>query len=349
MNKSKIIFSLFIVSLLNGCAAYPIKRDNVLTTPTHFEIQVIKEPSKQKAQVVDEVKKYLGPDIADDYANQKVTEYANSQYDILEKNSLRTGADINAIIEGLICDNSASIFSYKYWRPILYCKVDTKESAGQFVTTASLHTNETRWTINGGNTYSSNAQISFRIEGSHSFKDGYVSGNISSIGYILNCFANGDSEVVKLIEVNDRKVSSLADSISSSTSMPIDFVSVITKGSNEFLKNRYNTKKQNEPKIEKNYSVDFATAKARLQRSLGDFKYENEKSAFVFSKKHHNNSITHKFVISLFPDKSNTVVEFSGEYSFLNDTFGGAELFGKSMYTEEMQSYIAQVSSLLKK
>jgi hypothetical protein len=115
------------------------------------------------------------------------------------------------------------------------------------------------------------------------------------------------------------------------------------------------SKEEDAQKIERTYRVDFATAKARLQRALGAFKYDNEKSTFIFESEHSATSggdsknVTHRFVISLFPEENGTAVEFTGRYGYIVDDFGGPEKFGKNDYDSVMAGYLSQIDKLLKK
>ena len=58
-------------------------------------------------------------------------------------------------------------------------------------------------------------------------------------------------------------------------------------------------------------------------------------------------TVYHKFAISLFPDRSDTVVQFSGEYRYIVDKLGGPNIFGPDAYSKKMDEYIKNVASIL--
>lgn len=118
---------------------------------------------------------------------------------------------------------------------------------------------------------------------------------------------------------------------------------------------RYSSRTAEADKQERVYKVDFSTAKARLQRALGNSVYNNEKTAFIIEESYSNpsprgyGSVKHKHIISLFPERNNTLVEFSGNYGYYADTYGGESKYGKDEFNAARARLVLIVDQALRK
>ena len=188
--------------------------------------------------------------------------------------------------------------------------------------------------------------VDLKIDLNYEVQGGKIIIEVTSISYKANRINVNNEVLVKMVE--GAKLSSAL----------IPNILYYRQKITDQLMKRYSTKHVDFKKTTKIYNVDFTTAKSRLQRELGDFKYNSDKSFFLIEKTYNNpdgiyrvanGSIKHKFVISLFPEKNNTLVEFSGDYEYFNDTFGGSSKQGKPEYDLSMSSYMSTVDKILKK
>ena len=174
------------------------------------------------------------------------------------------------------------------------------------------------------------------------------------------------TKVGDVFKVDITKVGATADNLNLNTDLLMKFIRetafpplpkaniyYFTSKVNDQLEARYVKRKATVPKSEHKYRVDLATAQARLQRALGDFKYNTEKTTFTISNKYRNDSnytdVQHYFKISLFPDRNDTVVEISGDYEYFKDTYGGPDMYGSAAYNETQSNYNKLICDVLGK
>ena len=194
------------------------------------------------------------------------------------------------------------------------------------------------------------------ISGVYKSIDGITSGNFLKFSYTLDLNRNHKSNRptppsdVKIF-VDETEITSELELFSSWAKYKrLDLVNEIAIAFQRQAATRYETSGAIDyPKFEKKFRIDFTSAKARLQRALGGFKYNDATSAFtleqVFSKD--GKIAIHKFSISLFPDRSDTIVQFSGNYQHISDSFGGPAAYDSQKYNQQMNIYAQQVATLL--
>lgn len=351
---------LFSFVALSGCAAvYPKQNANLLQTPIPFKYQHVSEPTLSKEDALAKVQASLQNSglLTDKFVAHAVEKKASSEYD-----EILRGQPSDEI--KFISNNLTGIFNEN---KILVSKYGTPHFSSRQAGFNLLPDNrfELKIRSESGNFYyiissppgfTGKATFDATITGDFAVRDGVVSGSISKIGYVLNCdqvldSGRGIPNVVDVVLADEPAIINSVQKLSAFTKrQEIDVVSDLVKRMNRMISNRYRTSSGGTlPTTEKKYKVDFATAKARLQRALGEFKYDNTKSAFTFDKQFSKNNltVTHKFSISLFPDVNDTVVQFSGDYTYLSDALDGPEIFGSSVYNEQMNKYVEKIGALL--
>lgn len=346
-NIFKYLFVL--VFLLNGCADYPIKKDNILGQPVSFKFKTEFNPDEPKEQYVENVmSNFTG---LDDIAHKELNKYVSGIYDerIGKSNLKFDNKYVGDLLVKSISNNPYDLFKYIYsYRPTWKISNDINGNSNVLNGTVNFSSARGRWVnVYGENYVSSDVSIVFR--GNYQHNNGVMSGQISDVNYLINCVnEKRGPEVVPVIRIKDDMLISAVRNFTKY--VPKQYYDEITKAAKEHLEKRYTKLHGVSSKKEKKYKVDFATAKARLQRALGAFKYDNERSSFLFEKSYNldKHSINHKYVVALFPDRNNTVIEFSGEYDYLKDIFSGKILFDQADYQQEMEKYISQVDKLLK-
>lgn len=131
-------------------------------------------------------------------------------------------------------------------------------------------------------------------------------------------------------------------------------ISTVSQHIIDKLKTRFQIQKITNKKKENFYKVSFATAKSRLQRAFDNFKYDEAKSIFILEEPYTENvhgkelKLVHTFIISLYPEESGTVIEFSGNYDYLKDTFSGNDKYGSSIYDKNMLTIQQNVENIMK-
>jgi len=349
-----LLIALLPALLISGCSKYPIKKDNVLSAPIHIEMPtsdgtIVKSPEEFTADVLTGLDSFT----VDDLGRSKAAEFITAQYasEFVDKK-----VDSNRRIEDALRKSISETGEY------MKLSVDHRRPAHSNLDQFSI-----RWTGNDG-------LATFKVKSS-AFSAGYVksgttvvsmnltqqtdskkiSADISSISYVINCvYAHNTTCIFEDVKVDENNLVYLLSNSSSSpakTPTVADFQGRVKS----YLRNRFVKQRNTADKIERTYHLDFATAKSRLQRAMGAFKYDDGKSTFRLEESYHNpvannnSKAEHSFVISLYPDRNDTVILFSGSYDYFEDTFGGADRSGGESFGREIDGYIASVDKLLKK
>lgn len=359
ISREKIILFITGLSLflLSGCSPYPIYKDNFLATPIHIEMQETEgEVVRSLDDVTDEI--FSGLDyVLDDLERKKSIEFISKIY---QKEYIEIKTNKEKRIENALKDSLSSADSYI---DIFSKKLKSGSNLENFniswlgdtgLASAKLKSKWKTYILNMTPNWEGDSEISIKLKINNN--NDIISADITSISYILNCSIDNAQCVRKdSFQIDEISLVNLLSNAKSSPDKRMSIADIKSKLI-EFHKKRYTT--QDGPvidKIEKIYKIDFATAKSRLQRSLGAFKYDNEKSAFIFEKEFNNpvkgsfSNVSHNYIISLFPDRNNTVIEFSGNYEYFSDTYGGSPVFAREVFDAEMIGYILSVERILLK
>ncbi len=351
---------LIVAMLTGGCAAvYPKQNQNVLEKPIEFSYSHLTEPSITKEEAIAKAKSELQRRnlVVDKLSNELFEKYVSEAYESALKSLPSNELDFIGENITTIFKNNA-ILKSKYGSPSFILqpiRVFNKQD-GNFEVNLSYKTGVFSYVIGAPPGYRSDATFDAIISGKYTTSNGIVSGNFYQFGYTLNENAISSSwsaspETIEIVRVDELAIpASLRVFSTTANKKEIDLVQLIANYLGQKLSKRYDTSFTNAtPKVEKKYKIDFASAKARLQRALGGFKYDDAKSTFNFEQEFSENGKTvyHKFAISLFPDRSDTVVQFSGEYRYIVDKLGGPNIFGPDAYSKKMDEYIKNVASIL--
>lgn len=371
MNQLLLILSVIVLS---GCQSiYPISNNNILESPAEFSFQTLSNPNLSKSEVLDKVKDNLNSEhlISDPSAIKVMNQLAPIEYDrlITEKPDDMTviGNQIIKIMNGrglgesiyvrgtglnLSGGNKGANTSGFNMRN---CTQEPNISGGRFNLQIKCKSDEFLYSILHTEAPSHRADCLFTVNstGTITTANRISNGTINTTSYQFSCRSHGPGSIdFGMLLIDDRSFAYQMHELSQIAKHDeTDLVADITDAVKSKLRKRYIvTEAGNQPKVEKKYNIDFATAKARLQRALGNFKYDDKKSAFSFEESYSKNDLTvlHHYTISLFPDKSETVIEYSGDYSYLSDQIGTSDLFGKDVYGKNMKNYNLIVNRLLK-
>lgn len=349
----------FVGLLIGGCAAvYPKQNPNVLGKPIEFSYSHLTEPSITKEVAIAKAKAELQRRnlVVDKLSNDVFEKYASEAYESALKSL--PGNELDFIGENLttIFKNNV-ILKSKYGSPSFILqpiRVFNKQD-GNFEANLSYKTGVFTYVIASPPGYRSDATFDAIISGKYTSSNGITSGNFHQFRYTLD--ENGitswgvSPETFEIVRVDEQAIpASLGLFSTVAKTKETNLVQLIANDLRKNFSNRYNTSSINATqKVEKKYKIDFASAKARLQRALGGFKYDDAKSTFNFEQMLSKNgeTVSHKFAISLFPDRGDTVVQFSGEYRYIVDKLGGPNIFGPDAYSEKMNEYIKNVASII--
>lgn len=332
--------------------------NNLLNKPISFEL--LAGDASQTTKSYDEfftiVTRGLDSYMTDDFGRKKIIETAKKLYP--EYNKLET--ELNGKGQGKsnlekIKDALQHSFMSRHER-----QMDALEDLRQMGFGKNLETiySSTETTLKNGTQGQGNYRISLynqknrtnytpavdvSVDLNYNVRDGKIIVDVTGISYKANRITVNNEMLVKMLEG------------ASPTPVSTPNAFYFREKIKEPFTRRFSSRHESTNKTEHTYKVDFATAKARLQRALGNFKYDNDKSSFLIEKVYENpspngkGSIKHRFIISLFPDRNDTVVEFSGDYGYYADSFGGPEKFGKAEYDFTMSSYMSVADGILKK
>lgn len=385
-------FGVLLMLALSGCTSYPVIKQNILNDPIQVSVQRTQKPAPQKDAVVSQIIKKLKSDqmLSDQYAVNYVEKQLASAFDAEIKETPPSNENTEELIRNFLTESLANESGN-------YRDLFKLNSSVAFPRDLNFSPLQGRLTINPEQsfnyqgTYSSGKfatpdkdgprfykiNANFSLSGKINSDDKLASLTVSNAGYDIDCLSIIDDYVqhtsVNLAQINEQVLISKLQQMPSFAQARAANIANAKWGGIDALYNdmkrtleyRY-TKTNAAPitKTERKYPIDFVTAKARLQRALGEFKYDEGKSAFTFSKTYTINdlgyirrtdvnifrgdaNLDHKYQISLFPDKNETVVEFSGDYSSATDALGGPDLHGATEFNEKMNGYIQSISKLL--
>ena len=355
VSGTRFLFITLLPALfISGCGRYPIKADNFLTAPIHIEMPttdgaLVKSSDKLTADVLAGLESLT----VDELGRSKAAEFITEQYaaEFIDKK-----VDSHTRIEAALRKSVSDTGEFMKLRV-----------APGYSPNSSLEGLSVRWTGDDG-------VATFKVK-SNAFNAGFVqygttvvtmnlkqhtddriiNVDISSISYVINCvYGRNTTCIFEDVNLNQNNLGYLlrnTSSIPAKTPTVGDFQNKVKA----YLKNRFVKRHNSSEKVEKIYHLDFATAKSRLQRAMGAFKYDGDKSAFILDERYdnpvsiNNSKAVHNFDISLYPDKNDTVIQFSGNYDYFEDTFGGADRFGRDSYDKEINGYVVSVTKLLNK
>ncbi len=346
------IVLLLISSVLSGCTVImlPMTKENILAAPIHIQLPPASDNTKliSKEDFIQQA--VIATNNEDNLALQKAREMAENYYFNEYENSEPANIRILAALNQVFSRSS----DYMYflvapkgaYPPLNLRYVDNSKlkASGSL----SAH-----WYDGIQNTYDGRADFKIGLKQNESAQG--LAFEISSLGYFLDCSYQNvrgytgrcSSTVFEVLENN--LIKKLSQAVVAPQKTPIS-VDQVKKSIKTMLESRYIMENDKANKIEQNYpTVDFTTAKARIQRTLDKFKYDSEGSVFSLEDGYTNNmqTVKHRYVLSLFPEEKGTVVVFSGDYGYLKDSFGGADLFGKSAFDKEMAEIKAKVDAIL--
>lgn len=356
-----LIVALFAISIVSGCGAmYPIQKGNILTSPVHINVRATDGVT---VKPIDDytTDMLIGLDYTlDNYATSKAKEYIADLYrKNYERKEIDPKARINEALRNALSQTNAYIdvndAGKKYTTASKMDKFKIDWSGDIGIATANI---QSYW--NHGGLYfngDTNIELQLKLQQTESAS---IQADITSISYVIKCMYGSNRNyhvacMFKPIELREQSLISLVDNANSSPRQTTS-AEHIKKQLVSYLERRYVAQEGIEaPKIEKTYHIDFATAKSRLQRVLGSFKYDNEKSSFIFENKFSNpvssnpKKVTHRYVLSLFPDRNETVIVFSGDYQYFEDSFGGERKFSGDVFKAEVLKQITTVDKVLQK
>lgn len=371
ISTSKLLSLLFLLVLISGCSAYPINKDVLLTSKISIAIPIKSNsdsniPNKSTfiseatnnidSYTLDSIGKSKARELAETYYKQSVEEFNNSV-----SNNNKSSSIINSAIRNALSNDTSWITSYSRDRftPEIYISSDINDDdSGQG--TVSVRS-AAHWSFYSNPyyfNYHANSNIHLRLN--HNKLKDVIHIDIDKIGYELDCNFNTQTvrsmsgcsssstyNIHEALLINRlRNITDIKDTIKfdNPKSLRSKIIGELTK--------RYKKETGGSYKQEKLYKVDFRTAKARIQRAFHNMKFDESNSTFVFKQEYVNplnayEKVFHEYKISLFPDRDDTVVEFSGDYGYFTDTFGGKDLFGKSVYEKAIGIDIKAIDNIL--
>lgn len=349
-------FCLLIIGLsflVPGCGSYPVKKDNILASPIHIEMPAIDDNVLiPKDEFVNKLLQHEENNLIDQLGREKATDYALKLYEKYADFREKPADDrINQAIWNGLTRNKQYIHIAKRGvaESVSINRPHINWTGDKGVATVKV---DARWTA-GNLPFNGLGNLTINI--AKSVSDKSIRLDILNLSYVLECTylsGVGCNLSDDFFILDESLISALKTSYSAPSSKPT--IDVYPYQLRNYLKKRYSTENVKKAvKIEKLFKIDFVTAKSRLQRAMSNFKYDDKKSTFTFFKEFRNmpNGLTtrHNYIISLFPDRNNTVVEFGGDYQGITDSFGGNTLYGKSFYDSEVDKYISQVTKILSK
>lgn len=357
-----VVFALMVVYLTSGCAHTPSytlePKSNILTKPIHFELPAADQNVRPKSygEYLAVVTKGLEISMGDAYGRKRVEliakelypEYNKVESEIIAKSKGKSNLDkvMEALTHSFMTRHRGQIDSLgdlqemgfgKRLDKIYYATnttlLNSEQSTGIYK--ISLYSHEQR------NQYTPAVDVLIGV--SYHVKNDKIIVDVDHVSYNSNRVEVRNDLLIKMI--------SGASLYDIGTPNSYYFKSKIT----DQLAYRYSSRTAEADKQERVYKVDFSTAKARLQRALGNSVYNNEKSAFIIEETYSNpslhgyGSVKHRYIISLFPERNNTLVEFSGNYGYYADTYGGEPKYGKDDFNAARSRLVSIVDQALRK
>lgn len=371
ISTSKFFSLLFFLVFMSGCSAYPIKKDVLLTSKISIAIPIKSNsdsniPDKSTfiseatnnidSYTLDSIGKSKARELAETYYKQSLEEFNNSV-----SNNNKSSSIINSAIRNALANDTSYITSYSRdrFKPEIYISSDINDDdSGQGTVSVRSTAHWSYYSNPYHFNYHANSNIFLRL--THNKLKGNIHIDIDKIGYELDCNFNSQTvremmgcsssstyNIHEALLINRlRNITDNKDTIkfNSPKSLKSKIIDELTK--------RYKKETGGSYKQEKLYKIDFRTAKARIQRAFHNIRFDESNSTFVFKQEYVNplnayEKVFHEYKISLFPDRDDTVVEFSGDYGYFTDTFGGKDLFGKSVYEKAIGIDIKAIDNIL--
>lgn len=357
MSKSLKCISLMAVTvsmlMSSGCGKYPVKKENILTSPIHIEMPATDgEEPLPKNEFIAAVMQGQDEYFVDSLGKQKATEFVDKQYQkSLDIRTTPAEDRISKAIENGLKGTNSFVGNPKrgFAKSASISRPRISWISDKGVASVDINAG---W--NAGN-FRFTGLGKLNMDVSKHVSDKAINFDISSLSYVLECTYGGNtgcnfSDDFFMIE------DALIESLKSSNSPPDKTPSIDSYRTQlrNYLTSRYSYESNKDAdKNEKTFKIDFISAKSRLQRAMSNFKYDDKESNFTFSKEFTNplngRKIHHNYVIALFPDRNDTVVEFKGNYQSFTDLFGGKAMFGKETFDAEIAEYSKQVARILNK
>jgi hypothetical protein len=354
--KPLMVIAVLTSFLLSGCGAFPVKKNNVMTAPVFFEIpsknNVAVEP---RSKVVAEALRGLESYFVDELGRSTAAEMVSERY---ERDFLPKPLDAKQRVEMALREVFENCRSYMRFRPheqpsvhLTSFSINWNGNAGSATAIVSSTLNTPQWTRQG----TTKIMLDLSVESSGEI----ITVKISNLAYVINC-KFGDN--ITCLFTSDVAVddNALWGKLRAAKFTPdkVPTIESVRQRVQTALYSRFSAKSGKitfDEKIEKTYRIDYATAKARLQRAMGAFKYDPERNAFVLEKTYENpikanfGSVRHEYVIALFPERNRTFASISGEYGAFSDKFGGPDKFGRETFEDALRGYETMVDRLLSK
>jgi hypothetical protein len=371
ISTSKFFYLFFLLVFTSGCSAYPIKKDVLLTNKISIDIPIKSNSNgdvPDKSMFISEATNNIDSYTLDSIGKSKAIELAEifykqsaEEYNTSVSNKNKSSSVINSAIRSALANDTSYITSYNSdrFKPEIYISSDINdEESGQGTVSVRSAAHWSYYSNPYHFNYHANSNIYLKLT-YNKLKD-IIHIDIDKIGYDLNC--NFTTQTVRnlmgcgnssIYSINEALLINRLRNITDNSDI-IKFASpksVRSKIIGELTK-RYKKETGGSYKQEKLYKVDFRTAKARIQRAFHNIKFDESNSTFVFAQEYVNplktyEKVFHEYKISLFPDRNDTVVEFSGDYGYFTDTFGGKDLFGKSVYERAIGIDIKAIDNIL--
>ena len=371
-DRMQVGVMLLVAVFFAGCVHTPANRaavdNNILTKPIHIELPIGgTNPSAKKFDEYFDIVTYDRSYLIDDISRKKVREIAEGLYPeyckVRDEILTEAGKQNNMVKIREALTNTFTKNDLSYARQMGFGNsINTVFSESEITLNKETQGRTDCHILLYGDNFKtkSTPSVDINIDLNYNVLEDRIIVDVTGIRYNSNRLNVRSEILVKAIE----------DTTPPTAITPNKYY--FAGKINDQLKVRYSSKHANTSKTVRTYKVDLATAKARIQRAFGNsydvdfssaearrkrendqFKSNSDKTAFIFEKSYNNplgrDSVTHRFVISLFPERNDTLVEFSGDYGYYLDTFGGPDKFTKAEYDISMSGYISTIDEILKK
>jgi hypothetical protein len=357
--SSKAVLVLFILlSVAAGCssaAKYPVHKSSVLNTKIRIQMP---EPYQFKSEdeFISDV--LYGRDLLfdDDLARLKAVQFIRNHY---KREFSEKPVDPNQLFEGALYNALTNYGAYLTLRtdgPAAYAHLSgistqwSADSGRSVVTIESV-------AFAGGHRNSGKTDIF--LDFTRRMSGGIATFEISGISYEIDCISSKNSspqvgcQSKRDIEIDDAALLEVLKNLRP-TLVHLPSVADLRHELALNRKHRYYRASAilHPNSITRTYPIDVAAAKARIESELDIFTFDGNKSTFVHEITYANPAqekmtVTHRHWLILSPGNNGTAVQMSGEYSFLRDSYGGADKYGSEDFEAERARYMALIDELL--
>lgn len=234
------IGALFLALALNGCAKYPIVKDNILSSPSRFNVQSFVKTNQTKEQIINDVMNGLG-NMDGVFERDDMERSLNDKYNRLVDDNDLFGI-FKRNIKNSIDDIQIKRKNYKgdvIFEPQFSEDYKINKNNNKFNIIVNLDSGIVDWKFNSGDKpFHSTSKITINMSGDYIGNNGDYSGSISSIGYLIECkggIYGASNEVVELITIDDPK---LIEIVSNIKTKPVNIANELTKTAREMISDR---------------------------------------------------------------------------------------------------------------